>query len=322
MQNSRFLGILGAVLISCWPTIAVAQPETGTTRQSAGAEIGTEGDDRITLRSGTVVRGSLLEDAAGQIRMMVTQDGVPAERTYKREYVAEVERAPKPEQLCPLRRSNREVRATTASSRRARKNPFSDKWMLWVMDSPQRIAKDTFYPVRFSAYLDPKDLKEGMVFGIEADEDDIPNFGPMQEGGGISQGLWFEAKVLHVKQGAPSNPRDKGGVIYEVMYLVMPHPNGREDSELAIPIKAVTVSEIRNDRFDPRDGEQDAERLASSIGQLVAGIDGYFTAGAAQIVISKLAALMGNDQSPKCYFRGLIKKDKECFVRIDEDAIF
>jgi hypothetical protein len=92
---------------------------------------------------------------------------------------------------------------------------------------------------------------------------------------------------------------------------------------MAIPVKAVVVREMRDERPDFRSREMDNERVWSAVGQMTAGVEGYFTAGAASVLLSKLNNIyIGKDQSAQCYFMGQIKKQTPCFVRIDEDAVF
>lgn len=327
-QTSSWLqSALAVSILMC--SAARAQP-VGDPAAAGPADLGHErgaaATDRVTLRSGRVIEGRVIEESAGQVRMLVMTEGVESEVVYKREYITDVRRGvdAAPENvLCPDKRPRREIRATLASYRRSGGFTFSDKLMMRTMNNPQRIAKGEFFSAAFSAYLDPRTLTRGTLFGIAVNADRHANFGPMQEGGGgISQGAWFEAEVLEVRPPAPSNAKDRGGVMYQLNYLVMPHPSGDPDQELAIPIVGVTVAEIRDDRPDFRSSDQDAERLASAIGQLGAGIEGYFTAGAMQVVGSKLSNMVGTDQSAKCYFLGPIKRDTPCYVRIDEDAIY
>jgi len=243
----------------------------------------------------------------------------------REEVLPESPAPPEPQQaanLLPRRRPRREIRATTASYGGPAKL-FGDKLMMRVMKDPQRIPAGKFYKGNFDAFLVPTALAPGNRFGIGVDDGGEAHFGPVQEGAALAGGLWFEAEVLAVRRPSPDNPKDQGGVVFQVRFLVMPHPNGDANSELAIPIDAVVLRQPTDDRPDFRGREADNEKTWSAIGQLTHGPDGYFSGGAASVLLSKLNNIyIGKDQAGQCFFMGKVKRETPCFIRIDKDAVF
>lgn len=225
------------------------------------------------------------------------------------------------ENLLPHKRPHREIMATTASYGGPARL-FGDKLMMRVMNNLQRIPAGKFYACEFDPYLESAALEPGQRFSISV-ADRGSNFGPMQEAGPLANDMWFEAQVLAVRKPDPANPKDEGGVVFRLQYLVWPHPNGDPDLEMAVPVKAVVVGEPRDDRPDFRTQSHDNERLWSAFGQMAASVEGYFYGGAASVLLSKLNdVFIGEDRSNHCFFMGAVQRYVECYVRIDEDAIF
>lgn len=221
--------------------------------------------------------------------------------------------------LMPHKRPRREIVGTTATVEGARL--FGDRLMMKLIPNAQRIPKGHFFPAEFDAHLVATSLKVGDLFSVSVAHDvDQATFGPLQEGAMINNAGYFECKVEQVEQ---ANTANRNGCIFSVQYYVVPHPNGENDLEMAIPIKAVLVSQPTNNQLDPKEKSDEFARIAASIGQLSGGVENYFNFDAAATLLSKFGVdAIGQDQSNLCAFSGEVKKFTPCFVRITDDAVF
>lgn len=324
-------GFALAILVAFSSSLFADGPRRAEPATPAGpsrpASAGTSNVDELVLCNGASIRGTIVTEGDDAVTLRVIADGITSEVKYLKKDVASIRRADRAVadriRLTPEKRPRREYRATTAQSRREGKLTFSDKLMMRMMDRPQRVPQGRIYAANFSAFLDAATLSPGDVFGISGDT--APGgsrFGPVQEGGGIPQDVWFEVRVLAVKRPDVDRPAERSEVLFAIEHMVFPHPDGAADHELAIPIKAVVVEEPRDDRPDSQRSEQEHERVSSAIGQMVFGVPGYFYGGAASVLVSKVGDFAGTDTSTHCVFFGQIKDNTPCFVRIDEDAVF
>jgi hypothetical protein len=192
-----------------------------------------------------------------------------------------------------------------------------------VMQNPMRIPASKMFPVTFPAACKPGEtLKVGDRFQLLVSEAGQQGFGPLQESGVVPEGAYFEAVVQAVGNADTGAMRGRSAAVFSISFYVMPHPDKGDDWELAIPVKAVVTQEPENQRFDGSDASADFARVAASIGQLSAGIDGFFTAEAFATLLSKFGvAALGQDQSTLCSM-GDVQAHTPGFVQIREDAIF
>ncbi|MCC6508363.1 MAG: hypothetical protein IT423_04600 [Pirellulaceae bacterium] len=215
--------------------------------------------------------------------------------------------------LNPRRRLHREVRGTTASVEGGRF--FGDDLMPRVMRDPRRLPAGRMFPAEFDARLHSAQLKVGDLFSVSVIQDDAPQFGPIMEGGGLNiQGSYFECIVEEA---------DELQCKFKVQYFVMPHPNGKPDHELAIPINAVVLPQPTDERPDLQSQAHEAGQLAGAFGQVGGGIEPNFLAEAAMKLSTKyLKPMIGQDESTVCILQNEIKQHTPCYVRINDNAVF
>ncbi|MGB7325487.1 MAG: hypothetical protein WBD31_11505, partial [Rubripirellula sp.] len=160
-------------------------------------------------------------------------------------------------------------------------------------------------------------------FSVSLSNESESSFGVLQEGGAMAGSAYFECRVADVPEPNRQHRTGPSVCVFTVDYMVIPHPDGSEDKELAIPIKAVVVQERTDDKLDWSEKSHENSRLWASIGQMAGGVDGFFTGDAMSTIMSKLSQdVLGKDQSDVCYFANEVKKHTPCYIRIDEDAVY
>lgn len=103
----------------------------------------------------------------------------------------------------------------------------------------------------------------------------------------------------------------------------MPHPNGKPDHELAIPINAVVLEQPTDERPDLQSLAHESSRLAGSASQLGGGIDSQSHFEALMAVGTKaFVPMIGQDKSTVCILQKEIKQHTPCYVRINDNAVF